>query len=60
MPNEEKMTIDERFKYLRMRQKAYAFGGNRKKRSQLLDEMERVTGLSRKTLTRHVNGEIGS
>ena len=57
MPSEERMSIDERYKYLRLRQKVYA-DGNRRERSRLLDEMEQVTGLSRKTLIRHMNGKI--
>ena len=44
MPSEVRMTIDERLEDLRMRQEAYAFGGNRKRRGQLLDEVEEVTG----------------
>ena len=39
MPNEKRMTIDERFKYLRIMQKQYR-KGKRKERSQLLDQME--------------------
>lgn len=57
MPNEEKMTIDERYKYLRIKQKQY-LRARRRERSQMLDEMEQVTGLERKTLIRHMNGEI--
>ena len=53
MPSEVRMTIDERLKHLRMRQEAYAFGGNRKRRSQLLDEVEEVAGLSRRTQSPH-------
>ena len=55
MPNEDKMTIDERFKYLRMQKKRYAQMG-RKERARMLDELEQVTGLNRKTLIRHMNG----
>lgn len=55
MPNEDKMTIDERFKYLRMQKKRYV-QMSRKERTQILDEMEQVTGLDRKTLIRHMNG----
>lgn len=55
MPNEDKMTIDERFKYLRMQKKRYAQMG-RKERAQILDETEQITGLNRKTLIRHMNG----
>ncbi|MBC7129562.1 MAG: transposase family protein [Thermoplasmatales archaeon] len=57
MPNEEKMTIDERYKYLRIKQKPY-LQAKRKERSRMLDEMEQVTGLERKTLIRHMNGRI--
>jgi len=57
MPNEEKMTIDERYKYLRMRQKVY-LEANRKEASRLLDEMQEVSGLHRKTLIRHMNSRI--
>jgi hypothetical protein len=53
MPDEEQMTIDERYKYLRIKQKRYV-RASRKARSQMLDEMELVTGLDRKTLIRHM------
>jgi hypothetical protein len=53
MPSEEQMTIDERYKYLRIKQKRYV-RANRKERSQMLDEMQQVTGLERKTLIRHM------
>lgn len=48
MPNEDKMTMDERLKYLRIQHPHYQ-KGNRQERTRLLDEMERVTGLDRKT-----------
>ncbi|MBC7234191.1 MAG: transposase family protein [Chloroflexi bacterium] len=57
MPNEEKMTIDERYKYLRIKQKQYV-RATRKERSQMLNEMEQVTKLDRKTLIRHMKGAI--
>ena len=57
MPNEEKMTINERYKYLRIVQKQYR-KATRKESSQLLDQMEHVTGLHRKSLIRHMNSEI--
>jgi hypothetical protein len=57
MPNEEKMTIDERYKYLRIVQKQYR-KATLKERSQLLDQMEHVTGLHRKSLIRHMNSKI--
>jgi len=57
MSNAEKMTIDERRKYLRLVKPRYRKAG-RKERGQLLDEMEAVTGLNRKTLTRLMNGSL--
>ena len=44
MPNNDEMTIDERYKYLRIRQKTYGKAG-RLERTGMLDEMEQVTGL---------------
>lgn len=57
MPTEEKMTIDERYKYLRMMQKRYR-QATRNERGRLLEEMECMTALNRKTLIRHMKGEI--
>ena len=51
------MTIDERYKYLRIRQRQYGKDG-RQECSQILDEMEQVTGLDRKTLARHMHSRI--
>lgn len=51
MPTEDKMTIDERLKYLRIQHPRY-LKANRQERTRLLDEMERVTGLDRKCLIR--------
>jgi hypothetical protein len=51
MSDEDKMTIDERRKYLRMVKKRY-LQTNKVNRGQLLDEMEAVTGLHRKSLIR--------
>lgn len=51
MSTENKMTINERRKYLRVMRKRYDAAG-RKERSRLLDEMEAVTGLHRKALVR--------
>jgi hypothetical protein len=56
MRSEEQMTIDERYKYLRIKQKGYV-RANRKGRSQMLDEMQQVTGLNRKTLIRHMHSK---
>lgn len=47
----ERMTIDERYKYLRKMRPHY-LKATGQKRSELLDEMERVTDLHRKSLIR--------
>ncbi|MGD2165867.1 MAG: hypothetical protein PVH50_10105 [Anaerolineae bacterium] len=57
MTTEEKMTIDERWKYLRAMRKRYREAGRRVK-GKLLDEMEAVTGLHRKSLIRLMNGSL--
>jgi hypothetical protein len=57
MSDEEKMTIDERRKYLRRMKKRYEKGG-KKERGKLLDEMEAVTELDRKTLIRLMKGPL--
>ncbi len=51
MSDEDKMTIDERRKYLRMVKKRY-LKADKVVRGLLLDEMEAVTGLHRKSLIR--------
>lgn len=56
MPSEDEMTIDERRKYLKKQQERYR-KGTRKERGQLLREMEEVTGLHRKSLTRLMNAK---
>jgi hypothetical protein len=53
MPTQDKMDIDERFKYLRIMRKRYG-AAHREERGRLLDEMEQVTGLDRKTLVRRM------
>jgi len=53
MPEDEQMTIDERYKDLRMRQTRYRML-DRVGRSRLLNEVEDITGLNRKTLIRHL------
>ena len=58
MFTQDKMTIDERRKYLRTMKKRYVKAG-RKGQVQLLDEMEVVTGLHRKSLIRLMNGSLG-
>jgi ribosomal protein L13E len=50
MPEQETMTIDERRKYLRIVQPRYR-KADRQGRGVLLDEIEAVTGLDRKTIT---------
>ena len=57
MSTEENMSIDERRKYLR-KMKARYVQANRKERGHLLDEMEAVTGLHRKSLTRLMKGSL--
>ncbi|MGQ9556244.1 MAG: integrase [Anaerolineae bacterium] len=57
MPTKDEMDINERFKYLRIMRKRYVCA-DRDGRGRLLDEMEQVSGLDRKTLIRHMNGEL--
>lgn len=57
MTTEDEMTIDERRKYLR-KMKARYVKANRRKRGQLLDEMEAVVGLHRKSLIRLMRGSL--
>jgi len=57
MSDADKMTIDERRKYLRRLRKRYV-EANRKERSKLLDEMEAVTELHRKGLIRLMKGPL--
>jgi transposase InsO family protein len=58
MSFEEKMTIDERYKYLRKMQKRYVQAKTKAERGQLLDEMEEVTELHRKSLLRLMRGKL--
>ena len=57
MSIEEKMTIDERRKYLHKMQKRYK-QASRKEKGQLLDEMEQVTELQRKYLIGLLQGDL--
>ncbi len=57
MSIEDRMTIDERRKYLRKMQERYLLA-NRKERGQLLDEMETVTELHRKSLIRLMKSSL--
>ena len=55
MSTEEKMTIEERYKYLRMMKKRYE-RANRQEKGDILNEMEVFTGQHRKGLIRSMNG----
>lgn len=54
MPSDEKMSVDERRKYLKLVAPRYAKSG-RRERGELLTEMGAVTGLHRKSLARLMN-----
>lgn len=56
MAADGEMSVDERRKYLKLMAKRY-LGADREERGRLLTEMEAVTGLHRKSLTRLMNGE---
>ncbi|HFD38729.1 MAG TPA: transposase [Anaerolineae bacterium] len=57
MSIEDKMTIDERRKYLRVMQERY-YPASRQERGRLLDEMEAVTKLHRKSLIRLMHSDL--
>lgn len=57
MKTEEKMTIDERYKYLRTMQKRYK-QADHKTKGRLLDEMEAVTSMHRGSLIRSMGGSL--
>jgi hypothetical protein len=57
MNGDERMSIQERWKYLRLMQKRYQ-NAERSKKEQLLDEAEAVTSLHRKSLIRLLNGSL--
>lgn len=57
MSADEKMTLEERRKYLKMMQKRYQ-RASRAEQSRLLDEMESVTGLHRKSLLRLLGSDL--
>jgi hypothetical protein len=57
MSTELKMTINERYKYLRMMQVRYR-QANKLERSHLLDEMEMMTGCHRKNLIRQMKSDL--
>ncbi|MGI8423077.1 MAG: hypothetical protein ACR2NO_03000, partial [Chloroflexota bacterium] len=55
MPNDERMTLTERYRYLeRMARRYVAAVGDRRERSRLLDEMGAMTGLHRKSVQRRL------
>ncbi len=54
MPTTDEMTLDERRKYLKRMKPRYVVA-DRAERSRLLTEIEQVTGLLRKSLTRLLN-----
>jgi len=47
--SKEEITMDERWKYLRKMRERYR-GASRQERTRLLDEIEQVTGMHRKSL----------
>lgn len=57
MAADDPMTVDERRKYLRTMQKRY-WKASPKERTRLLDEMQAVVDLHRKSLTRLMNGDL--
>ena len=57
MSTEDKMTINERRKYLRRMKKRYV-KASRKEKGYLLDEMEAVTEMHRKSLIRLMNSSL--
>lgn len=57
MATEEKMTLDEVYKYLRLMKPRYLQADRAGKRA-LLDEMETVTGRHRKSLIRRLHGSV--
>jgi hypothetical protein len=57
MTTEDNMTVDERYKYLRKMKTRYV-NASREERKQLLDEMEQVTELHRKSLIRLLSGPL--
>lgn len=53
MARDNRITIDERYKYLQICRKRYRVLG-KAQRGELRNDMERTTGLDRKTLMRHL------
>ncbi len=59
MATKERMTIEKRYKYLRLMHERY-WTGDKGERIRLLDEMEEVTELHRKSLIRLMRGGLES
>jgi len=57
MAREKKLTIDERREYLKAVQKRYV-GASKAERGRMLDDMEAITGLHRKSLIRLLAGDL--
>ena len=57
MNGDDRMSVDERWKYLRLMQKRY-LNADRNRKGQLLDEAEAVTGMRRKSLIRGLNSPL--
>ena len=57
MSETEKMDVNERRKYIHKMWKRYR-EAEKKEKGRLLDEIESVTGLHRKTITRTINGRL--
>jgi hypothetical protein len=57
MSETEKMNVDERRKYIHKMWKRYR-EADKKEKSRLLDEIEAVTSLHRKSITRTINGQL--
>ena len=57
MPNKERMTLNERWEYLRLVNKRY-LKASKLERGWLLDEMEAMTRLHRKSLIRLMSGSL--
>jgi len=57
MSTEDKINIDERYKYLRRMKKRYS-QADHKAQGRLPDEMQAVTDLHRKSLIRRLNGSL--
>ena len=57
MSKTKRMTVDERRTYLRLVQDRYLEAG-RKGKGRLLDQMEEITGLHRKSLIRLLAGNL--